>query len=309
MKPVEKILKLADIEVEAGTQPRISLNGNIIRDYAEDMKAGANFPSVDVVSDGKSYWLVDGFHRLNARREAGFDHIKAAVVKGTLEDAVWASLTANRTHGVRRSNADKAEAVKRALKARPELSDPLIAEHVGVSPNMVLKYREEMESRSQIAKVTGRTGKDGKSYPVKPKPEPTPEPDEPEEPTTIEVRTGTEPKPDGPVDKLGNELPDVQSIRDAFGDELVKGWMMDLRGMLAAVELARRNDNPAIATLHMASFKASIDSATNSLKAEVPYAVCPMCKANPTTMPDCKLCVGRGWVGKFRYNATPEEMK
>src|SRR5262249_44761903 len=96
----------------------------------------------------------------HGRKQADFDTISAEVRPGTVVDARWLALSANKTHGLRRTNDDKRRAVKAALQMRPDDSDRAIAEHVGVSNNMVSEYRARLSSEdSQPATRTGRDGR------------------------------------------------------------------------------------------------------------------------------------------------------
>ena len=66
---------------------------------------------------------------------------------------------------MRRTNADKARAVKAALKHPRGVkeSNRKIAKHVGVSHATVIKYRQEMESTGQVDQSPTRTGRDGRT--------------------------------------------------------------------------------------------------------------------------------------------------
>ena len=92
--------------------------------------------------------------------------INVDVEPGTREDAQWYAYSANKAHGLRRSNDDKARAIKLALvhPKGAELGDSKVAEHVGVSVPTVSKYRGELESALKILKVDERVGRDGKTY-------------------------------------------------------------------------------------------------------------------------------------------------
>lgn len=161
-------MKLAPskIRTDGGTQPRAQLQREVIEDYAEQMKQGVTFPPLAVFFDGKQYWLADGFHRLSAWIKA-FDRkpIAIEVIQGTKADAQWYSLAANRSHGLRRTNFDKARAVKAALRhpQGAEKSDRQIAEHVGVHFETVAKYRKDMQEKLTIGKPDSRTGRDGRT--------------------------------------------------------------------------------------------------------------------------------------------------
>jgi uncharacterized ParB-like nuclease family protein len=170
----EQLLDMSVVRIDGDTQPRTAINPGIVQEYAEAMQAGVEFPPITVVHDGATYWLVDGFHRFFAHRRLSRRQIKADVVAGELADARWLSVAANKAHGLRRSNEDKAKAVVRALKLKPELSNPAIAEHIGVGETMVRRYRELLEqqkaaqaSGSPKANLQARVGRDGKRYPAR----------------------------------------------------------------------------------------------------------------------------------------------
>jgi len=151
---------LSQIETKDTLQPRASMNFIIISDYAEAMKEGQIFPPLDVVFDGQTYWLWDGFHRKKAAEQIGLTEINVRIEEGDLERAEWLALGANRLHGFRRSNEDKRRAVTLALE-HPEakkLSDRQLASHCGVHYNFVGKLRQL--SHEVIDK---RTGKDGRT--------------------------------------------------------------------------------------------------------------------------------------------------
>jgi len=141
-----QMLELDKIRIDGDTQPRVAINGNVVQQYAVDMERGAEFPPVQVMFDGVTYWLVDGFHRYHAHKKLAKVQIAVDITTGVQTDAQWESLTANKTHGLRRTNEDKIKAVLKALKLRPDHSDNAIAAHVGVSPMTVAKYREPAPS-------------------------------------------------------------------------------------------------------------------------------------------------------------------
>lgn len=62
-------LELSLIRTDGGTQPRAGLNPELIDEYAKAMTEGAKFPPVTVFYDQISYWLADGFHRLEAAKK------------------------------------------------------------------------------------------------------------------------------------------------------------------------------------------------------------------------------------------------
>jgi hypothetical protein len=161
----EQMLDIAKIRIDGDTQPRMAIDQGVVAEYAGLLESGTDFPPVQVVSDGAVHWLVDGFHRYFAHRKLGRKQIKAEVTAGLQEEAQWLSLSANKAHGLRRTNNDKAKAVIKALKMRPQLSDNAISEHVGVSQPTVSKYRTSIEDARKLREGTpgAKTG-GNKSY-------------------------------------------------------------------------------------------------------------------------------------------------
>jgi ParB-like chromosome segregation protein Spo0J len=104
-------LKLKDIRLDGGTQPREYINQDVVNEYADEMLESDSFPPLVVFNDGANYWLADGFHRYHANKKAGFLDVECDVRNGTLREAVLFSVGANSVHGLRRTNEDKRKAV------------------------------------------------------------------------------------------------------------------------------------------------------------------------------------------------------
>ena len=111
-------LAIDQIEATAGTQIRVKIDQNIVDEYAEAIEAGAIFPGITVFvpKNSQRYILADGFHRLAAAKKIGRKIIGVEVKEGGVHEALHYALSANAAHGIRRSNADKANAVQLALK-------------------------------------------------------------------------------------------------------------------------------------------------------------------------------------------------
>ncbi len=108
-------LKLTQIRIDGGTQPRVEIDQEVVADYAEQIRDGVDFPPVTVFFDGAAYWLADGFHRYHAHRQAARDAIIADIHDGGLREAILYSVSANHEHGLRRTNEDKRKAVETML--------------------------------------------------------------------------------------------------------------------------------------------------------------------------------------------------
>lgn len=141
-------LSISQLRLDGGTQPRAQLDLITIAEYADAMRAGAQFPAVTVFYDGEFYWLADGYHRVRAAEANGdgLATVEADVRQGSRRDAILFSASANVTHGLRRTNADKRRAVV-ALLSDPEWaswSDNEIARRCAVSPGLVGPLRSEI---------------------------------------------------------------------------------------------------------------------------------------------------------------------
>jgi hypothetical protein len=161
-------LNLNQIRLDGGTQPRAEMQLAVVDDYTELMREGVVFPPVVVFHDGTDYWLADGFHRVAAAKRARPNQpIDVDVHQGTQSDAQWYSYGVNKTHGQRRNVKDKERAVKAALRhpGGASRSDREIADHVGVAPSTVSKYRSELTV--QIGQSEHRTGRDGRTINTK----------------------------------------------------------------------------------------------------------------------------------------------
>lgn len=160
---MEKIA-IDKIRRDGGTQIRVALDENTLKDYGDSMLDGANFPPVEIFYDGADYWLGDGFHRVVASEMAGFKDIFANVRPGTRRDAILHGVGANSQHGLRRTNADKRRAV-RVLLADPEWarwSDREIARRAAVSTPTVSVLRENLT----VKVLQSRKGADGRTINV-----------------------------------------------------------------------------------------------------------------------------------------------
>lgn len=140
------------IKQDKDLQPRIEMNTGKVEEYAEILKDGGTLPAVAVFWDEKigKYLLADGFHRVAAHVEAGFESVQCEVFPGGRRDAILYSCGANATHGLPRTNADKNRAAT-SMVLDPEWgewSDRAIAKHCGVSHVMVGTVRR-MVSNSQ----------------------------------------------------------------------------------------------------------------------------------------------------------------
>lgn len=181
------------IQLDAGTQSRKQQSQQTIDDYAEQMLDSRwnweQEPLPIIFSDGENFWPADGHHRIMAALSAQADQILTEVRSGTLRDAIFFSTSANKYHGLPRTNADKRNQVE-LLLTDPEwqqMSDRAIAEHCGVSAPLVGKVRAELAESGTVNISTERVDRKGRKLDTsnigtKPKAE-RPKAAEPEHPT------------------------------------------------------------------------------------------------------------------------------
>jgi len=150
----ERTLPLEEVNKHTFTER----NSEVTEEYIEAMEAGAKFPPIDVFYDGTEYWLADGLFRVKATYGAGGSDIAAYVHLGTLEDARWFRLAANRFNGLYRSYGERERAIHEALMhpRSAGMSDGQIAEYLGVTPASVETAREFLTKAKQSKRRSRR---------------------------------------------------------------------------------------------------------------------------------------------------------
>lgn len=157
---MEKIIKLCEIRLDGGTQPRTEIDQDLVSEYAECLD---KLPPVTVFFDGVKYWLADGFHRFHAHNRANLSEINCIVINGTQRDAILHSVGVNADHGKRRTNEDKRKAVLTLLKDEEwsKWSNRQIAKACKVSPGLVDIIRKDLPTigtSSQVRKYIDQKG-------------------------------------------------------------------------------------------------------------------------------------------------------
>lgn len=147
----EKAIALEELIIDVGCQPRAMLNTEAVDEYAKAFEAGEPLPAIEVVEleEKQGYIIVDGYHRVAGCRQIDKGFIRGRIIAvGDVHDARWHASAANQKHGVRRTNADKRQAVKLALESEigEEQSLRTIAEHCGVSHELVRTVRDDLLS-------------------------------------------------------------------------------------------------------------------------------------------------------------------
>lgn len=145
-------------------QQRESYPPNIVDEYTEAYKAGAEFPPLTVYYDGEKHWVSNGFLRTQAAILAKQETVKCDVRKGSRDEALLDSLAANETHGVRRTYADRRKAIIKAfsLPGNANAAANAIAQLCGVSTALASTVKKEVqEARKEGVEPPPATVLDG----------------------------------------------------------------------------------------------------------------------------------------------------
>jgi hypothetical protein len=277
------MIPLSTIRIDGDTQPREAIDEDTVKDFRKCLDRGDEFPPVDVFQDGAAIWLADGFHRWHAADRAEHEKMECTVHKGTKADAQWFAAGVNQTHGLRRSNADKAKAVRMAL-GHPNAagkSDGQIAEHVGVNDKTVAKYRAELTP--EIPESTKRKGRDGRT-------------------------TDTS--------KIGRKRVEVETKEDAGArvepeeaaapsvEELMAESRRNLNTLARAItglnKAAEEADDPWL-NERLDILKAHLRTAAGVVRACMGEGACTYCGSE-----GCERCLDSGWLPKIELTAAPE---
>lgn len=134
------------IRLDGGTTTRAGIVQDVVAEYAEALHEGAVFPPVTLFDDGKDLWLADGHHRVRAYKAEGCTEVPADVKSGTRRDAKLFGVSANATHGIRRSREDVRRAILCLLEDEEwsAWSDNEIARRTASSPTTVGKIRKSL---------------------------------------------------------------------------------------------------------------------------------------------------------------------
>lgn len=282
-------LLINDIVLKHELQPRAELDQSVIDEYAEKYTEDghAALPPVHVVFDGFEYFLVDGWHRYSGAVAAGLTVLDAEITQGDFCDAKWIAASANATHGLRRTNADKRKAVAMILNDSAFKSKGVreIARHIGVSHTFVHNMQSERKARA----------------PAKPSPA---TPEEPPEVSTVDSGLGhnlaqptqeDEQEMAEAVDRLNRPI-EVDAVREAFGRV---GEFTELEREISAISRrAKANADDVLFTFAALDQVAEdIRHAARVVKRGQPYAVCPACRGR-----GCSICRDGGWVPKDVYD-------
>lgn len=286
-----KLLDLKQIRIDGGTQHR-DIDPEIRNRYTELVLEEVELPPVEVMFDGKTYWLVDGFHRYQAHIAAECDCIQAVITRGSKRDAVWLSFSANKYHGFPRKPQDVFSIVQCIYEDKQwyhNQTHKQIAEHVGISERHVRRIIDKLESDIPITGPCPDIGIDVSTSALSG--------------TKTEDVKISEPQP--MKDHEGNDVP-RKMINDFIRREQLDSWSKIMSGILNEIISLKSTNDTLIRHLPYERFKNDLENARNALKLCKPHAVCPYCGGEAKR---CKACNGTGWITKPMYDAIPKELK
>lgn len=211
-------LPIDKIDIRDQYQIRFHLDETRVTEYAELMKDGVQFPPILVgefvgyrgPDPDPTYFLLDGFHRLEAAKRAG----KTAMIVNVAQvssnaDKIETALRANSQHGLPLTAEERRRAAMFLIRWYPKETLQKLARRCGISKSTVARIRDELSQMGKLNLDGTTTGADGKQRKQKyakreeePEPEPTPEPED------MEPETDAEPEESQPLPEESQELPD-----------------------------------------------------------------------------------------------------
>ena len=311
---MSKAIPLKRIRTDAGTQQR-PIDDAVLAQYVALMQDKVTFPPIDVISDGTDYFVVDGFHRLEAKRELEALSIAANVTTGTQTDAIWQSYSANRSHGLPRQKG----VVKRIIESilcNPEWSKkPLteIAKHVGATRVYVSKVKSLLADeqahgvnslhplqRAETVVVT-RNGKEYEQTSQETEANPCEEPKSDQRATKHEEPKGRKPK-----DADGKVIPPLLQTTFEQAAELhsYANVLSKLKGEISSIA----KDHPmAWGRFNLNGFRADITQMASAFRLSAPHVVCSYCSGEDSEK--CDACHGLGFLSKAQARCVPPELR
>lgn len=314
-------MKIKIDDLDLSLQTRSGTDAETINNYAEAMADGAQFPDVTVFTDGKHYWLADGFHRVMAAKQLGKKQISADIRKGTEDDAVVFGGTANNKQGKRPTRADVQHFLEMVWARREAIfggtpTGGNFAEKCGVSRETGRKFVEEKLAAMPVAPVrptanvgqlptrpnapiqapkmptrpTQLVGANGKMYPVRP---------------SMPVReSGNGLKAQGhvvPLDRFGVEIP--VEINAAFEQEELNEVIRNISDARSVLRSALEAGVEAFKAVRQDAL-IQLNNAYSFVKSAKAHCVCRICQGN-----GCKACHERGWQTEEEYERNPKEFQ
>ena len=148
---MSELIEINKIKLDSGTQSRERICNETVQEYVSLMLADEILPPINVMTDGSSYYIYDGFHRCLAAVKNKYTSIRAIIEKGTMLDAKRKSWSVNDKHGLKRSNADKRKIISDiALDAEySQYSSRDLSIITKISHTFIAKVRAELKNKEK----------------------------------------------------------------------------------------------------------------------------------------------------------------
>ena len=184
-------IPLNKIDLDASIDARDERSEQHIEDYTEHLQTSGSVPLPAIMVFGPDsrgqFFLSEGWHRYEAHKRAGRSTIEAIVTPGgwiDAQDYATSKLRSNARHGWRETRKQKRRAVMLTIMRHAEWTDVKVADHCGVSRELVIDVRSSMCRNLQNPtddtdvvqhQDTPRTvtRKNGKPYTVPTRPQPS----------------------------------------------------------------------------------------------------------------------------------------
>lgn len=292
---MQKLIFITDINFKESPQVRAESNPSVALEYSERYRNKEDMPPIHLFwdADKKIMYLADGMHRCNAMELIGRRAIEAEVHQGDYQEALKYALLANASHGLPRSQADKQQCIRMALKQWPSMSDLAIAKVTSTSDKTVATIREKMVAKKVIPE-TQKISSSGAKIAVRNS--------EPASKEDTEVAV--------PQDELGREIPiKVQKFWERQPE--VMSMLESIGSVISQMKDAQKEKDEMYGEVPINGVIADLEKAYAAVQCAIPFAVCPTCQGHPETQKaGCRMCYGKGGISKFRYKTiVPEETR
>lgn len=340
-----KSLALEHITRDPQLQMRVTINVDHVEELRSVLETDGELPTnclpVVFSSDGRN-WLADGNHTFEAHKAAGLKKMKCLVKPGGFREAWVYSLSANGSHGLKRTQADKRKAVTAALKD-PEMSkrsDSEIARLCGLRwHNLPSDIRKELAAGidKSTQRFDGHTWRDEKTNePVKqPEPEPIDDWDAPVPTVAKPVADYPAELDEGPVvdaeidQALAEADQGTTGVYDAkgrpVGEDLlpifaerkrIVGIRSELGRLATEIKHLKHGDGASLMPTGASYWIDAkhvgllIDDIQRNLRFGSPFVICPQCGGKGKRAGEaCGVCKGHRFIPESAYSRLDTDLK
>ena len=155
-------LPVDDLVLDSTLNLRDRLDQETVERYDESWD---RMPPVTVFEVEGRWLLADGFHRHASAVRRERRTIAAEVHAGTFADALEFAATANLSHGLPLTRAERRRVVETKLRIHPDWSDRRLSDEMGIGREMIGRVRKQLVDAGQLPSSAVRVGADGKTYP------------------------------------------------------------------------------------------------------------------------------------------------